>query len=352
MLTGAAGFIGAGFIRRLLSGGGSLRIVGLDDMNGYYDPALKEERIEAIRKADTTGQFTFIRGDVRDRAFLHRTAERFRPETIVHLAAQAGVRHSLECPEEYMSRNVDGFFEILELCRAYPDMIGHLVFASSSSVYGARNEVPFSVEDRTGRPESFYAATKMTNEIMAYAYSAAYGVRATACRFFTVYGPAGRPDMAYYRFAETLAGGGRIQLYNFGKCLRDFTYIDDVAEALVRIIDAPPGEEEQDASGNAASARGKAPYAVYNVGGERPVELERFVRILADELVRAGVLPEDFDLEEHIERVPMPKGDVEITCADPVPLEVRFGFRPGVPLEQGLRAFVEWFASRRQGGRA
>lgn len=328
LVTGAAGFIGANLVMRLLESGEPLRIVGLDNMNSYYDPALKEYRLrlieaKAARQREQGGNWEFVRGSIADRELVERVfaAEGF--DIVVNLAAQAGVRYSIENPDAYMESNVMGFYNILEACRRHP--VKHLVYASSSSVYGGNKKVPFSTDDRVDSPVSLYAATKKSNELMAHCYSKLYGIPATGLRFFTVYGPAGRPDMAYFGFTEKLCRGEKIQIYNFGNCRRDFTYIDDIVEGVVRVMDGGP----------------KSP--IYNIGGGQPENLLDFVQILQEELVRAGVLPQDYDFEAHKELVPMQPGDVPETYADTSALERDYGFTPRTTLREGLRSFVEWY---------
>ena len=328
MVTGAAGFIGASLCRRLLAEKRYDKVIGIDNLNDYYDPALKRSRLQELQDP----RFVFVQGDIADAECIGEIMETYHPEVIVNLAAQAGVRYSAEHPEVYMHSNITGFFTILEAARKYS--VSHLVYASSSSVYGMRNDPPFSAQDRTDHPESFYAATKAADELMAYAYSKTFGIPMTGCRFFTAYGPAGRPDMAYFKFSDILQRGGTISLYNYGKCQRDFTYIDDIIDAVARIIEHAP---ETDANG--------VPHVLYNVGGGRPVGLEDFTRILFEKLQKYGVLPKDMVLEDHIERVPMQKGDVELTCADTRDLEETFGVVPAVTITEGLDRFACWYAS-------
>ena len=341
-MTGAAGFIGAALCTALLRRFDCAQIAGIDSLNDYYDPALKEYRLSEIKKADD-GRFRFFSGDIRDRAFVDEVFETFRPDVVIHLAAQAGVRYSIDHPEEYVSTNITGFFHVMDACRAAKAAgrpVRHFVYASSSSVYGSRNEVPFSVKDRTDEPVSFYAATKKSNELLAYTYSSLYRLPATGLRFFTVYGPAGRPDMAYFKFADKLTRGEKIELYNYGHCRRDFTYIGDIVDGVIAVAENPP-EDNAEASGVPGSV---PPYALYNIGGERPVDLLAFVSILTEALIRHGILPEDFDPEAHFLKVPMQPGDVEITCADSSELEEKFGVRPKVTPEEGLDRFAAWYA--------
>ena len=332
LVTGAAGFIGAALCGRLLSDYDGITIVGVDDMNEYYDPALKRHRLE--RLAESAGErFIFENEDISDKDAIARLFEKYRPDIVVNLAAQAGVRYSIEAPYEYLDTNIAGFFNILECCRNYP--VEHLVFASSSSVYGANSKVPYSTDDITDAPVSLYAATKKCNELLAYSYSELYGIPATGLRFFTVYGPAGRPDMAYYKFADTLTAGGTIQIYNYGNCERDFTYIDDIVEGITRVMEGAPEPDGE---------AGRAAYAVYNIGSGKKTNLMEFVEILEEELTRTGVLGEGFDFGAHTESVPMQQGDVEVTLADVSGLERDFGYRPGTQLRDGLRRFAEWYA--------
>lgn len=334
LVTGSAGFIGANLVLRLLEGEEPLSIVGLDNLNGYYDPALKEYRLSVIEKAFSslpapTGnlpafEYQFIRGDIADRDFIDALFAEEKFDIVVNLAAQAGVRYSIENPDVYVESNVLGFYNILDACRKYP--VEHLVYASSSSVYGGNKKVPFSVEDKVDDPVSLYAATKKSNELFASCYSKLYGIPCTGLRFFTVYGPAGRPDMAYFGFTDRLVRGEKIQIFNYGACERDFTYIDDIVEGIVRVMGtAPTG------------------HALYNIGGGQPVKLLDFVQTLQEELVRAGVLPQDYDFDAHKELVPMQPGDVPVTYADSSALERDFGFTPQVPLRKGLRKFAEWY---------
>ena len=337
LVTGSPGFIGAALVLRLLSELRGGLVISFDNMNGYYDPALKEHRLSAIEKAarGSGAKHLFIKADLADRAALEEVFSRYRPDVVVNLAAQAGIRYSIDHPDAYISSNLIGFFNLLEACRRHP--VEHLVYASSSSVYGGNEKLPFSTEDKTDRPISLYAATKKSDEVLAYSYASLFGIPCTGLRFFTVYGPAGRPDMFYYSAAQKLAAGETIQLFNYGDCLRDFTYIDDIVEGLVRVMKGAPEKE-------ARGERNAQPrYALYNIGGGRPVNLVDFIRTLQEELVRAGVLPEDYDLETHRELVPMQPGDVRMTCADTEGLERDYGFRPSVGLREGLRRFAEWF---------
>lgn len=331
LVTGAAGFIGANLAQRLLNMADGVRVIGLDSVNDYYDVRLKEHRLAALNAREG---FTFIRGDIADRALLEDVFVRYQPQVVVNLAAQAGVRYSIDHPEAYMQSNVIGFFNILECCRHHP--VEHLVYASSSSVYGANSKVPYAVEDKADSPVSLYAATKKSNELMAHAYAKLYDIPCTGLRFFTVYGPAGRPDMAYFSFTQKLLRGETIRLFNYGNCMRDFTYVDDIVEGVVRVMERAPER--------AAGADGLPvpPCRVYNIGNSNPENLLDFVRILHEELTAAGVLPADFDLNAHTELVPMQPGDVAVTCADVSALERDTGFRPSTPLREGLRRFARW----------
>jgi len=330
LVTGAAGFIGANLVRRLYEVAEDITVIGLDSMNDYYDVSLKEHRLQELQKLPG---FTFVRGNLADKALVMALFEQHSPALVVNLAAQAGVRYSITNPDAYIESNVIGFYHVLEACRRYP--VEHLVYASSSSVYGESGQAPFSTEDRTDAPVSLYAATKKSNELMAYAYSKLYGIPATGLRFFTVYGPAGRPDMAYFSFTDRLIRGETIQLFNHGNCLRDFTYVDDVVTGVIGVMQRAPEKVTGGAS--------QPPCRVYNIGNSRPERLLDFVEILQQELVRAGVLPEDFDLDSHRELLPMQPGDVPMTCADVSMLERDVGFRPSTPLREGLRRFIMWY---------
>ena len=336
LITGAAGFIGSSLALRLLDG--DVQIVGLDNMNDYYDPSLKEYRLHLLEEkasASRGGSFVFVRGDIADKTLVDKLFSSGGFDVVVNLAAQAGVRYSIENPDAYMRSNVTGFYNILEACRHNP--VRHLVYASSSSVYGGNKKVPFSTDDRVDNPVSLYAATKKSNELFAHCYSKLYDIPSTGLRFFTVYGPAGRPDMAYFGFTDKLLKGETIQIYNYGNCRRDFTYIDDIVEGIVRVMARPP-ERKTGEDGLPVP-----PYAVYNIGGGNPENLLDFVRILQEELVRAGVLAADYDFGAHMELVPMQPGDVPATYADTSALERDFGFTPSVPLREGLRRFVQWY---------
>lgn len=331
-ITGAAGFIGSNLAKRVLSQNPDCKVVGLDNMNGYYDVRLKESR---LRELEQYPNFTFIYGDLADKSLIDSLFEKYHSRIVVNLAAQAGVRYSITNPDAYVKSNLVGFFNILEACRHYP--VEHLVYASSSSVYGGNKKVPFSTDDKVDNPVSLYAATKKSNELMAHAYSKLYDIPSTGLRFFTVYGPAGRPDMAYFGFTNKLIAGDTIKIFNYGKCQRDFTYIDDIVEGIVRVMQKAP----QRATGE--DGLPIPPYALYNIGGGRPENLLDFVTILQEELVRAGVLPENYDFEAHKKLVAMQPGDVPVTYADTTALERDFGYRPSTTLREGLRKFSEWY---------
>lgn len=333
-ITGAAGFIGSNLAKRVLSQNPGCKVVGLDNMNGYYDVRLKESR---LRELEQYPNFTFIYGDLADKPMIDSLFEKYHFRIVVNLAAQAGVRYSITNPDAYVKSNLVGFFNILEACRHYS--VEHLVYASSSSVYGGNKKVPFSTDDKVDNPVSLYAATKKSNELMAHAYSKLYDIPSTGLRFFTVYGPAGRPDMAYFGFTNKLIAGDIIKIFNYGKCQRDFTYIDDIVEGIVRVMQKAP----QRATGE--DGLPIPPYALYNIGGGRPENLLDFVTILQEELVRAGVLPENYDFEAHKELVTMQPGDVPVTYADTTALERDFGYRPSTTLREGLRKFSEWYKS-------
>lgn len=330
LITGAAGFIGAFLCKRLLDDN-SCEIVGLDNVNAYYDPGIKEDRIRMLEEADGgRGLFQLVRGDLCDAALVERLFAENKFDIVVNLAAQAGVRYSIDNPRAYLESNLVGFFNILEACRHH--LVKHLVFASSSSVYGGNEKVPFSEADQVDHPVSLYAATKKSNELMAHAYSKLYGIPSTGLRFFTVYGPMGRPDMAYFKFANTLREGGTIKIYNMGDCRRDFTYIEDIVEGVVRVMDKAP-----DDCGTGAR------YKVYNIGNSHPVQLLEFVDTLQHVLVDEGVLPTGYDFDAHKELVPMQPGDVVETYADTSQLERDFGYKPSTSLEDGLREFARWY---------
>lgn len=332
LITGAAGFIGANLSERLLRDIPDAQVIGLDNVNDYYDVRLKEYRLSELT---TYPNFTFIKGNLADKARIDRIFEQYQPQIVVNLAAQAGVRYSITNPDAYIEANLIGFYSILEACRHHP--VEHLVYASSSSVYGSNKKVPYSTEDKVDNPVSLYAATKKSNELMAHAYAKLYNIPCTGLRFFTVYGPAGRPDMAYFGFTNKLRQGETIQIFNYGNCKRDFTYIDDIVEGIVRVMQHAP-EKVIGADGLPIP-----PYALYNIGNNQPENLLDFVQILSEELVRAGVLPEDYDFEAHKQLVPMQPGDVPVTYADTSALERDFGFKPSTPLREGLRRFAEWY---------
>ena len=371
LVTGAAGFIGSYLVKRLLQNTTNCTIVGIDNMNDYYDVNLKKFRLKEIEetlqaplrrgdvqstvvspplKGDLEGpsSFTFIRGNIADRALIDRVFAEYQPQIVVNLAAQAGVRYSITNPDAYIESNLIGFYNILEACRHSSSLssssssnyngVEHLVYASSSSVYGSNKKVPYSTDDKVDNPVSLYAATKKSNELLAHAYSKLYNIPSTGLRFFTVYGPAGRPDMAYFGFTNKLREGKTIQIFNYGNCKRDFTYVDDIVEGIQRVMQHAP-EKQMGEDGLPIP-----PYKVYNIGNSSPENLLDFVTILQEELVRAGVLPADYDFEAHKELVPMQPGDVPITYADTTPLERDFGFRPSTPLREGLRRFAEWYA--------
>lgn len=337
LVTGSPGFIGANLVIRLLEELTGGTIVSMDNMNDYYDPKLKEYRLEQINKAaeHSKVQHTFIRGSIADKALIDDLFKTYHFDVVVNLAAQAGVRYSIDHPDVYIESNIIGFYNILEACRHYP--VEHLVYASSSSVYGGNKKVPFSTEDKVDNPVSLYAATKKSNELLAHAYSKLYSIPSTGLRFFTVYGPAGRPDMFYFSATNTLAKGGTIKIFNYGNCKRDFTYIDDIVEGVYRVMQGAP-EKQTGEDGLPIP-----PYAVYNIGGGTPENLLDYISTLQEELVRAKVLPEDYDFEGHRELVPMQPGDVPVTYADSKGLETDYGFRPQITIRQGLRAFAEWY---------
>ena len=338
LITGAAGFIGANLVTKLLQSSEGCHIIGLDSVNDYYDVSLKEHRLSEIERAAAEHQnnkWIFIRGNMADKALLNSVFSEFKPDIVVNLAAQAGVRYSIDHPDVYIESNIIGFYNILEACRHNP--VEHLVYASSSSVYGSNKKVPYSTDDMVDNPVSLYAATKKSNELLAHAYSKLYNIPSTGLRFFTVYGPAGRPDMAYFSFTNKLIKGETIKIFNYGNCKRDFTYIDDIVEGVKRVMMQAP-EKRIGEDGLPVP-----PYAVYNIGNNHPENLLDFVRILSEELVRAEVLPADYDLEAHKELVPRQPGDVPITYADTSLLERDFGFKPSTDLRTGLRRFAEWY---------
>ena len=332
LVTGAAGFIGANLVRRLYEMAEDITVVGLDSVNDYYDVSLKEYRLAELSKFSS---FKFIKGNLADKALIDSIFAEYKPAIVVNLAAQAGVRYSITNPDAYIEANLIGFYNILEACRHNP--VEHLVYASSSSVYGTNKKIPYSTEDKVDNPVSLYAATKKSNELMAHAYSKLYNIPSTGLRFFTVYGPAGRPDMAYFGFTNKLLKGETIQIFNYGNCKRDFTYVDDIVTGVVNIMQHAP----EKAVGE--DGLPLPPYMVYNIGNNSPENLLDFVDILQQELIRAGVLPEDYDFEAHKELVPMQPGDVPVTYADVTALERDFGFKPATSLREGLRKFAEWY---------
>lgn len=331
-ITGSSGFIGSNLAKRILTTEPDTKVIGLDNMNDYYDVRIKEARLAELQKFEN---YTFIKGNLADKALINSIFEQYHPDVVVNLGAQAGVRYSITNPDTYIESNMIGFYNILEACRHYP--VEHLVYASSSSVYGSNKKVPYSTDDKVDNPVSLYAATKKSNELMAHAYSKLYNIPSTGLRFFTVYGPAGRPDMAYFGFTNKLANGETIKIFNYGNCKRDFTYVDDIVEGVVRVMAKAPEKK------NGEDGLPIPPYAVYNIGNSNPENLLDFVQILSEELVRAGVLPADYDFEAHKELVPMQPGDVPVTFADTEPLERDFGFKPHTPLRDGLRKFAEWY---------
>lgn len=344
LITGAAGFIGSNLALELLKTQSPVNIIGIDNMNDYYDVSIKEWRLQEIEgcvKEHSDSVWNFVKGSIADKELVDKLFEQYHPSIVVNLAAQAGVRYSITNPDVYIESNLIGFYNILEACRhSYDDGangVEHLVYASSSSVYGSNKKVPYSTDDKVDNPVSLYAATKKSNELLAHAYSKLYNIPSTGLRFFTVYGPAGRPDMAYFGFTNKLRAGEKIQIFNYGNCKRDFTYVDDIVEGVKRVMQAPP-ERKIGEDGLPVP-----PYAVYNIGNNQPENLLDFVDILQQELIRAGVLPEDYDFEAHKELVPMQPGDVPVTYADTSALERDFGFKPGTSLREGLRKFAEWY---------
>ena len=331
-ITGASGFIGSNLAKRILTTELDTKVIGLDNMNDYYDVRIKEARLAELQKFEN---YTFIKGNLADKALINSIFEQYHPNIVVNLGAQAGVRYSITNPDAYIESNMIGFYNILEACRHYP--VEHLVYASSSSVYGSNKKVPYSTDDKVDNPVSLYAATKKSNELMAHAYSKLYNIPSTGLRFFTVYGPAGRPDMAYFGFTNKLVNGETIKIFNYGNCKRDFTYVDDIVEGVVRVMKKPPEKK------NGEDGLPIPPYAIYNIGNSNPENLLDFVQILSEELVRAGVLSADYDFEAHKELVPMQPGDVPVTYADTSALERDFGFKPHTPLREGLRKFAEWY---------
>ncbi|WP_287614747.1 NAD-dependent epimerase/dehydratase family protein [Ruminococcus sp.] len=339
LVTGAAGFIGSNLVIELFKTIDDIKVVGIDNMNNYYDVSIKEWRLKEIEKLG--GQWTFIKGDISDKNVIDKIFSDYKPSVVVNLAAQAGVRYSITNPDAYIQSNLIGFYNILEACRHSYDNgetgVEHLVYASSSSVYGTNKKVPYSTDDKVDNPVSLYAATKKSNELMAHAYCKLYNIPATGLRFFTVYGPAGRPDMAYFGFTNKLLKGETIQIFNYGNCKRDFTYVDDIVEGVKRVMQGAPERK------NGEDGLPLPPYAVYNIGNQNPENLLDFVDILQHELINAGVLPADYDFESHKKLVPMQPGDVPITYADTEPLERDYGFKPSTPLREGLRKFAQWY---------
>ena len=337
-VTGAAGFIGSNLVLKLLGAVSPVKIVGIDNLNDYYDVSIKDWRLTQIEAAAAThpeSSWVFFKGDISDKAAIDGIFEQYKPDVVVNLAAQAGVRYSITNPDAYIQSNLIGFYNILEACRHSP--VAHLVYASSSSVYGTNKKVPYSTEDKVDNPVSLYAATKKSNELMAHAYSKLYNIPSTGLRFFTVYGPAGRPDMAYFGFTNKLRQGQTIEIFNYGNCKRDFTFVDDIVEGVLRVMQGAPEKK------NGEDGLPIPPYAVYNIGNSSPENLLDFVQILSEELVAAGVLPADYDFEAHKKLVPMQPGDVPVTYADTSALERDFGFKPCTPLREGLRKFAEWY---------
>ena len=340
LVTGGAGFIGSNLVKALykkyMEG---LQVVVIDNMNDYYDVRLKEARVKELSGLP---DFTFVKGNIADKELVNQLFNRYQPQIVVNLAAQAGVRYSITNPDAYIESNLIGFYTILEACRhsyeQYEGGVQHLVYASSSSVYGSNKKVPYSTDDKVDNPVSLYAATKKSNELMAHAYSKLYNIPSTGLRFFTVYGPAGRPDMAYFSFTDKLVKGEKIRIFNYGNCKRDFTYVDDIVEGVIRVMEKAPARQIGE------DGLPVPPYAVYNIGNNQPENLLDFVDILQQELIRAGVLPADYDFEAHKELVPMQPGDVPVTYADTSALERDFGFKPRTSLRTGLRAFAEWYA--------
>lgn len=340
LVTGAAGFIGSNLVKRLLKDFSDIHVIGIDSITDYYDVSLKYGRLQEL---EGDARFRFIKGNIADKSLIGKVFTEHHPDVVVNLAAQAGVRYSITNPDAYMESNLIGFYNILESCRHSYDNgqqgVQHLVYASSSSVYGSNKKVPYSTDDKVDNPVSLYAATKKSNELMAHAYSKLYDIPSTGLRFFTVYGPAGRPDMAYFGFTDKLVNGDTIKIFNYGNCKRDFTYVDDIVEGVVRVMQHAP-EKQTGEDGLPVP-----PYKVYNIGNNNPENLLDFVTILQEELVRAGVLPKDYDFEAHKELVAMQPGDVPVTYADTTPLEQDFGFRPHTSLRDGIRRFAEWYKS-------
>lgn len=338
LITGAAGFIGSNLVTELLKTVDSIKIVGIDNMNDYYDVSIKEYRLKEIEKLaaeKSSCEWIFVKGNIADRALIDECFEKYGFDVVVNLAAQAGVRYSITNPDVYIESNIIGFYNILEACRNHP--VEHLVYASSSSVYGSNKKIPYSTDDKVDNPVSLYAATKKSNELMAHSYSKLYNIPSTGLRFFTVYGPAGRPDMAYFGFTNKLRSGDTIQIFNYGNCKRDFTFVDDIVEGVKRVMQCAPEKENGD------DGLPVPPYRVYNIGNNSPENLLDFVDILQQELIRAEVLPADYDFDAHKQLVPMQAGDVPVTYADTSALERDFGFKPSTSLRDGLRKFAEWY---------
>lgn len=333
LVTGAAGFIGANLAKRLLNEFATVKVIGIDSITDYYDVRLKQERLEELSRYGE--RFVFVKDSIANKVAIEDIFSAYKPQVVVNLAAQAGVRYSITNPDAYIESNLIGFYNILEACRHHS--VEHLVYASSSSVYGSNKKVPYSTDDKVDNPVSLYAATKKSNELMAHAYSKLYNIPSTGLRFFTVYGPCGRPDMAYFGFTNKLLKGDTIQIFNYGNCKRDFTFVDDIVEGVVRIMQHAPEKQ------NGEDGLPVPPYKVYNIGNSSPENLLDFVQILQEELIRAGVLPSDYDFEAHKQLVPMQPGDVPVTFADTTPLEEDFGFRPHTSLREGLRKFAEWY---------
>lgn len=334
LVTGAAGFIGSNLVKKIYKELPEAQVIGIDNMNDYYDVRLKENRLEELKQFS---DFIFVKGNIADKQLINNLFQQYQPQIVINLAAQAGVRYSITNPDAYIESNLIGFYNILEACRHHE--VEHLVYASSSSVYGSNKKVPYSTDDKVDNPVSLYAATKKSNELMAHAYSKLYNIPSTGLRFFTVYGPAGRPDMAYFGFTNKLVKGEKIQIFNYGNCERDFTYVDDIVEGVYRVMMKAPTKQTGE------DGLPIPPYKVYNIGNNSPENLLDFVTILQEELIRAGVLPEDYNFEDHKELVPMQPGDVPITYADTTDLETDFGFKPNTNLREGLRKFSEWYKS-------
>lgn len=338
LVTGSAGFIGSNLVKELLKTNEEMNIVGFDSVNDYYDVSIKEYRLAEIEKLAVSKpncKYTFVKGNLADKALIEKIFTENKIDIVVNLAAQAGVRYSITNPDAYIESNIIGFYNILEACRNHP--VEHLVYASSSSVYGGNKKVPFSTDDKVDNPVSLYAATKKSDELMAHAYSKLYNIPSTGLRFFTVYGPAGRPDMAYFGFTNKLVNNETIKIFNYGNCKRDFTYVDDIVEGVKRVMMSPPEKK------NGEDGLPIPPYKIYNIGNNNPENLLDFVQILSEELIHAGVLPQDYDFDAHKELVPMQPGDVPITYADTSALEADFGFKPSTSLREGLRKFAEWY---------